>query len=358
MKQHPYQDLPAHALWRRAVAEPVGGEVDPVVAAPFRIQTSDKVATAGSCFAQHISRTLHHAGHTLLQTEPAHPVIPPDIALRNNYGIFSARYGNIYTPRQLLQLISRAFGEFKPQEPAWRRKDGAWIDPFRPQIQPCGFLSLLELELDRERHLACVRNMFETLDVLIFTLGLTECWAARADGAAFPLCPGVAGGAFSDERYEFINFDVADVVADMLAALNRLWQINPMARIILTVSPVPLVATAEPRHVLVSTVYSKSVLRVAAEIICKKHKNVVYFPSYEIITGPHGKGRYYAPDLRSVTEAGVSHVMRVFMRHFTECNMENLPLSAPPLQTEPSNGLPSIQKAVDAVCDELALDQD
>lgn len=355
MKRHPYQNLPAHALWRSAVAEPADGEVDPVVAAPFRIQPTDKVATAGSCFAQHISRTLRVAGYTPLQTEPAHPVAPPDVALRNNYGVFSARYGNIYTPRQLLQLILRAFGEFEPEEPAWRREDGAWVDPFRPQIQPCGFLSLRELELDRQRHLACVRNMFETLDVLIFTFGLTECWVARADGAAFPLCPGVAGGTFDEERYEFVNFDVADVVADMLTALDRLWRISPAARVILTVSPVPLVATAEPRHVLTSTVYSKSVLRVASEMIIKKRNNVVYFPSYEIIAGPHGAGRYYAHDLRSVTEAGVAHVMRVFLRHFTEGDVEDVGPHAP--AAKPGHGLPNMQETVDAVCDELALDQ-
>ena len=78
----------------------------------------------------------------------------------------------------------------------------------------------------------------------------------------------------------------------------------------------PLVATYEPRHVLVSTTYSKSVLRVAAAEISQKFPHVWYFPSYEIITGNYNRGAYYADDLRNVTQTGVDHVMRLFLKHF------------------------------------------
>jgi hypothetical protein len=78
------------------------------------------------------------------------------------------------------------------------------------------------------------------------------------DGAVFPLCPGVLGGTFDKRRHEFVNLDVEDVVADVTAFVSELRAVNPEARVILTVSPVPLIATAEPRHVLVSTIASKS----------------------------------------------------------------------------------------------------
>ncbi|MES2303044.1 MAG: GSCFA domain-containing protein, partial [Pseudomonadota bacterium] len=84
-----------------------------------------------------------------------------------------------------------------------------------------------------------------------------------------------------------------------------------------TVSPVPLVATAENRHALVATTYSKSVLRVVAEEVARTDSRVEYFPSYEIITGSYSRGRYFESDLRSVTPEGVAHVMRVFMKHFS-----------------------------------------
>jgi hypothetical protein len=60
--KHPYTDLPDHALWRRAVANVAAPDLDPVVNVPFTIGAHDKVATSGSCFAQHIGRYLRESG--------------------------------------------------------------------------------------------------------------------------------------------------------------------------------------------------------------------------------------------------------------------------------------------------------
>ena len=98
--------------------------------------------------------------------------------------------------------------------------------------------------------------------------------------------------------------------------MRRCQSINPELKIILTVSPVPLVATYEPRHVLSSTSASKGILRALGDEVERDFKNVYYFPSYEIITCPAHAGRYYADDLREVTPLGVNHVMRMFCRHF------------------------------------------
>jgi hypothetical protein len=114
--------------------------------------------------------------------------------------------------------------------------------------QPEDFGSTREYWTDHESHLQHVREMFENLDVLVFTLGLTECWRSREDGAVFPMCPGVLGGTFDKRRHEFLNLGVEDVVSDMTSFIAELRAINPEARVILTVSPVPLIATAEPRH--------------------------------------------------------------------------------------------------------------
>jgi hypothetical protein len=158
--------------------------------------------------------------------------------------------------------------------------------------------------------------MFEKMDVIIFTLGLTEAWRSKADGAVFPLAPGVAGGEMDFSLYEFVNFRVQDVVSDLTRFIGLLSERNAGARIILTVSPVPLIATYEEQSALVSTTYSKSVLRAATSEVCSRHQNCAYFPSYEIITGNYTRGAYYEPDLRSITSAGVEHVMRLFLKHY------------------------------------------
>ncbi len=316
---HPYAAQPAHAFWAQGVAAPAAidpASVDPVVAPAFRVARRARIASAGSCFAQHLPRHLRAAGLRPFVAEQAHPIVPAAVARRFGYGDLGARYGPVYTARQLLQLLRRAFGEFVPADDAWAGPDGRWLDPFRPRIQPGGYLSREELAADRARHFDAVRRLFTQLDVLVFTLGLTEAWADRADGAVYPLCPGVAGGQFDPGRHTLLQLGVAEVVDDLEAFVERLRAINPRARLILTVSPVALAATAGDRHVLVATGYSKSVLRVAAEQLSRRHAGIAYFPAYEIVTGGFHRGRYLGDDLREVSEAGVAHVMRLFLQHY------------------------------------------
>jgi len=355
VSDHPYRNLPEHRFWRKAISDRRPAEVDPVIAAPYRIQKTDRIATAGSCFAQHVARYLRNAGLNFLVTETAHPVTPPELAEQYGYGLFSARYGNIYTARQLLQLFQRAYGRFTPREDYWQEGDGRYTDPFRPRIQEDRFQTLEELRADREYHLRCVRRAFEELDIFVFTLGLTECWVSREDGAAYPICPGTGGGEFDAAKYTFVNFDVAAVTSDLEQFLALLRSVNPRARTILTVSPVPLVATAEDRHVLVATTYSKSVLRVAAEAVAQSCPDVTYFPSYEIVTGSFSRGAYFADDGRTVLESGVAHVMRIFMRHFTELGEGEMAPAARPVDVHPDAHTEKMKELVAVACDEEVL---
>jgi len=363
MSEHPYKSMPDHAFWSRGVVRPAFGEVDPVVAAKFTITRNDRVATAGSCFAQHIGNELRRAGFNYFVTEKVHPAFE-EAAQGFNYGIFTARYGNIYTARQLLQLLLRAYGLFAPVDDVWQDAEGTLRDPFRPNIQANGFATWAEFRADRVQHFAAVRDAVENLDVLAFTLGLTEAWFDSADGAVYPLCPGVAGGVFDSQRHRSVNFSVGEVIQDLTSAIAFIRERNPGARFIITVSPVPLIATCLPRSVLVSTTYSKAVLRVAAEEVSNGSPNVAYFPAFEIITGNHARGSYFAEDLRSVTRAGVDHVMRLFFRHYALSEANSLPTNiAEPRDADQADAdqaarehVRAMRKAAEAICDEEALE--
>lgn len=359
MTTNPYSRLPATSYWRQSVANAPPDEIDPVVEPRFRLSLREKIVTAGSCFAQHIGRHLQASGCNYLVTETPHPFLSEGAAQALNFGVYSARYGNVYTARQLLQLFDRAYGRFTPVENHWLERAGVVIDPFRPQIQEGGFNSVRELDLDRERHFAAVREAFETLDIFIFTLGLTEAWRSRADGAVFPLCPGVAGGRYAPSAHEFVNFGVDEVVADMSAFLERLRGVNAGARVILTVSPVPLAATAERRHVMVSTMASKSILRVACDALERRFDEVAYFPSYEIVAGGYSGVDYFGPDRRSVTPEGVAHVMRVFDRHFVRRNLVGEALRRTVKALTPASAAApgdAVEQALKLMCDEEALE--
>lgn len=312
---HPYQGLPSYQFWLKSFPQKELQDVDIAVDnVPF-IGLEDKIATAGSCFAQHIAKSLSASGYNYFIAEkPANKMSEVD-AIANGYGVFSARYGNVYTARQLLQLFDRAFSSFAPDVPTWYSKDGRVVDPFRPQAEPKGFSDLEAMLTDRKSHLSAVRRMFEELDIFIFTLGLTEAWCHKLHGAILPIAPGTAAGGVYNDEYEAVNFSYDDVKSDMIEFLDKLKKINPRAQVLLTVSPVPLAATFENRHVLVSTTVSKSILRTVADELSRSNDYVQYFPSYEIITGNYTRSEYYADDLREVRPKGVAHVMKTFLQH-------------------------------------------
>jgi len=369
---NPYRNRPPHTFWKAGVSDCAASGVDPVTDVPFTLAQNHAVATAGSCFAQHISRTLVAQGFHYLVTE-TYQGKPGTVD--ENYGVFPARFANLYTSRQLVQLFDRAYGLSQPAVDWWQGKNQEFIDPFRPRIQAGGFATAELLLADREQHFAAVRAMFEQCQVFIFTLGLTETWMLP-DGSALPLAPGVVANDSQDSAATFVNLGVGEIIADLDEFLAKFATVNPTAKIILTVSPVSLIATYENRHVLVSTIASKSILRAAAEDISKRHAHVAYFPSYEIITGPQTAAKFYAPDLREVTPEGVAYVMSIFTRHFlsSETKITNAapPTKAPVMANAPQK-LPTpapaigrtqemteqdtarMQEIADIICDEEAI---
>ena len=113
---HPYKTLPPNAFWKTAVSEKNHLDFFDIYRKRFTINRTDRIVTAGSCFAQHIARRLRASGFDYKDYEPAPSELPQEIRQNLGYEIFSARYNNIYTARQLLQTFERAFGLRTPME--------------------------------------------------------------------------------------------------------------------------------------------------------------------------------------------------------------------------------------------------
>ena len=155
---NPYKKLEDHCFWSRAMLTPHPGQIDPVVEVAH-ILPQHKVATMGSCFAQHLAKHIQSSGLNYYVSENAPQDMSAEIAKQYNYGVFSARYGNVYTVRQAVQLFDRAFGNFVPQDDVWGKDDG-FVDAFRPQIQPESFKCALSVKAAAQKHLEFVRNVF------------------------------------------------------------------------------------------------------------------------------------------------------------------------------------------------------
>jgi GSCFA family len=315
----PYSDLPSERFWRSGVSETDPLTVENLYKKKFAIGPEDKIATAGSCFAQHVSNHLKKNGFSVMDAEPPPAILSDQVARNFGYKIYSARYGNIYTVRQLLQLARDAENGTVDERDVWE-KDGRYFDALRPNIEPDGFGSVAETLALRREHLAKVKELLAKMDVFIFTLGLTEAWVDKRTGRVFPTAPGTIAGSYDPKVHEFKNFTYSEIYSDFVEFRQILRRSHRNFKVILTVSPVPLTATASDEHVLLATTYSKSVLRAVAGALSKKFARIDYFPSYEIIVSPWSKGRFYEPNLRSVEPAGVEAVMRVFFSEHSASN--------------------------------------
>ncbi|GGR89157.1 hypothetical protein GCM10010252_30060 [Streptomyces aureoverticillatus] len=342
----PYQSLPPRAFWRTAVADPdlraIGGLWTP----KFPVGQDDVVLTAGSCFARHIGRTLLERGMNWRDAEPAPPGLTEAERRARHYGVFSFRTGNVYTAAALRQWLSWASGDSAPPDEVWN-EDGRWFDPFRPSVEPDGHASPEEVAQAREVTLAAIRGAVAEASCLVFTLGLTEAWRGRAHGAVYPVCPGTVRGTYDAERHAFHNFTFAEVYRDLSAAVELARSANPGLRVLLTVSPVPLTATATGDHVLTATTYSKSVLRAVAGQLAQESDHVDYFPAYEIVTGFPFKAEFFEPNLRTVSPEGVDFVMGQFFDALAGRPAEARSNAARP--TEPTAG-------EEFWCDDAVLD--
>ena len=315
-ERFPYDAIAPAQRWDRGVTDTDPDGFDPQGAVRFTFDRSSKFASAGSCFAQRVAESLRASPYRYLQAEPGPAWLDERRRAAYNYAPLPARYGNVYTSLQLLQLLRRACGTFVPEEDAWAIDGGGFADPFRPRIQPGGFETVELLRRDRTFHLAAVQRMFRELDVFIFTLGLTECWTARADGAAFPACPGRGAGRFDAARYEFRNLDVAENVQYLTEFLAELRAINPAAKVVFSVSPVAIAATLDSPHVVRASVYTKSVLRAAAEAVVRRDPATDYFASFELFSYARCAAALFEPDGRHVNAAGIARAMAMFYRHF------------------------------------------
>ena len=324
MTDNPYSNLPGSAFWKTGVAEENPYLIENIYQKKFRIPPKAKIVTAGSCFAQHITRHLRRNGFNLLDVEPPPPGLPEKIHQRYGFSMYSARYGNIYTVRQLLQLAQEASGEWRPESFIWQR-NGRYFDALRPNVEPNGLDSSDEVIEHRQYHLQKVKEAFEQLDVFIFTLGLTEMWIHSASGTVFPTAPGTLAGDFDETTYAFKNAQFRDILQDFNQFQKTLKQLRggKSFKTILTVSPVPLTATASGQHVLVSTSESKSILRAVAGQLCQKSKRIDYFPSYEIATNPRLHATAFASNLRSIRDETVDIVMRHFFSEHAPSKTKN-----------------------------------
>lgn len=251
--------------------------------APF-IAKETPVVAFGSCFAGHLSRYLRDRGFNILGGDLG----------RSAYIVrFGEGMVNTFAIRQQFEW---AFENRSFKEGLWHDKTGGLVKP--------------EAEVRDE-----TLKIFRSADVFILTLGLSEVWYDKRSGDVF--WRAVPSDVFDPDAHGFRVSSVEENVANIEAIVALIGRHRPDARLVLTLSPVPLVATFRPVSCVSANSVSKAVLRVAVDEVMRRNpgsEKLFYFPSYEIVTAYFRDP--YTLDNRHVRPEVVRTIMQGFSRHF------------------------------------------
>jgi hypothetical protein len=189
-----------------------------------------------------------------------------------------------------------------------------WIDlQLCPAVRPV----TLERAIQRRNYLTSEYfNRARQADVVILTLGLNEVWFDNYTDRYLNAAPSLTIVSRNPGRYVVEITDAEANLEQLKTIRSTLKKLNPSIRLIVTVSPVPLGETFSGRDVAVANMYSKSVLRVAAEQFAERYNDVDYFPSFDMVSlSPRASA--YGPDCLHVADEAVGEIIREFLKLYT-----------------------------------------
>lgn len=264
---------------------------------PNLITRETPVATMGSCFVVAIRSWLIDNGFNYVQTE---------FGPGTKQG--SARFGRVFNTGVLRQIMERSHGRFNPTEKYWPL-NGLLLDPYR---QGVAWPDEQSASIELPKHCAAVAEMVKKSEVLICTLGMSEVWRNREDGAVYHQIP--PSPVFDPVRHEFALLGVEENLANLEAFYALAREHNPKLQLILTLSPVPLAMTYRDMSVVCADTVSKSTLRITIDRFIAGHPEVIYFPAFELVRRITAEP--WNADYRHVKPALVRTIMTRFMQHF------------------------------------------
>lgn len=280
----------------------------PYSSAALRIDAGDRVFAIGSCFAREIEKAMRLRGFAVDSCTDAFD----QCELYGNWG-GPHHITNKYNTASILDSLRWALdpqAEF-PLESLCEIEPGKWIDPHTAMcLMPADY----EETLRRRQILDDLHARIRDCRLVVITLGLTEAWRDERTGFHLGREPHAGMLRREPDRYRFRVLDYEENLQNLEqthALLRR--HGHPDVQIVVTVSPIPLLATWTEHDVVTANTLSKATLRAVAGAFVASHDNVHYFPSYEIVLNSD-RASVWAKDGRHVREECVAHIVECFAR--------------------------------------------
>ncbi len=252
--------------------------VEPITApdfqVPFHIEPGEKIFTIGSCFARNVEKELLDRDFMV----PVRDLFKlPELA-----GIDLSAINNYGTP-SIYNELAWAFGvePFDDEKCFAEVSPGKFVDlHLSPALRP----EPLESVKARRNAIISANRQLADCSVLIITLGLVEIWYDVLNKIYLNVSPRPSHLRAQPGRFELHVLTYEEALSYLTRALDIAFDAaGKDLNVILTVSPVPLMATHRPADVISANCYSKSTLRTVAETVTQRYERVCYYPSYESV---------------------------------------------------------------------------
>ena len=246
------------------------------------INPKTRVTAFGSCFARHICEWLNARDFNVLNRDAessAHIVNMGD-GLVNTFSI--------------LEQLRWAFDGEHYEGEYWHGPKAAILH-------------------DSEGARRDTRRILLDTDVFIITLGLSEIWCDKTTGGVF--WRGVPSRLFDPERHAFRVVSFEENKRNIRSIHDLIRKHRPDAKVIFSVSPIPLAATFRPVSCITANSVSKALLRGAVDEVHREVSGegaMFYWPSYEIVLDVFD--RPWMSDRRHVRKPVLNFVMTLFER--------------------------------------------
>jgi len=245
------------------------------------INARTRITTFGSCFAVGIANHLSKLGYSLTKDRD------PEIYISR----MAEGFVNIHS---IAQQFEWALDNKAPPANLWhgfKAEEYGYRDDIRERT----------------------RAAFLETDFFIVTLGLSEVWIDEATGGV--LWRGVPQKSYDPARHRF-RLCTVDETRSLLERIREIVRRHvPGAKLLFTLSPIPLLATFRPVGCVTANAVSKAILRSALDEFYREHLDelnhtLFYFPSYEIAGELFP--RRFESDNRHPSTPIVDFIMRTF----------------------------------------------
>lgn len=331
MSDHPLEQISAQAAYGNARTNDLrrypspdrdGGRLYPLAspsAKPsFRIGQDDKIFTIGSCFARNVEASLEDVGMQVISNELDLGPVGESLG-------FAANFFNKYSIHSIYNDLKWALERdtYPGDDVIYpMQKKGLYADL---QLG----MSKLEFPIEdirdfRNRYLDVMARA-ATADVVIITLGYVETWYDTQLGIYLNTSPPQPLVKAEPDRFEFRVLSYNDVLAALrdVHALLLKHREKPL-KMLVTVSPVPLLSTFRDIDVLVANTYSKSVQRAAIDEFIRDADGVDYFPSYEFVMLSNPSIAWSRGDYRHVSPDLVARIMSNVITQYVDTDRADL----------------------------------